>query len=99
MKKVLIALYGLLLGTLGICWLFIGITAAFPDSGPGSKDWEEDKIFIPFGFVMLLIWLTIMVFSFYKFRKSKSNILTFVIPFLIGVIIFLSPLFIQGVKF
>ena len=55
MKKVLISLWGLLYGIIGGFLGILGIAFMFPESSPGSKEYEEDRFFIPIGVIMLLI--------------------------------------------
>ncbi len=87
MKKALIAFLGLLQGVFGSWWGLLGIAFMFPESTPDSKDYEEDRTFIPFGAVMLLIYLGVMIFSYYKLRKRKSDIITFSAALVIGIAI------------
>ena len=73
LKKILIALHGLFQGFIGLWWSFVGIAfITHPDSSPGTKDWEEDKDFIPVGYIMILIYLIILAVSFYIFKKRNQ---------------------------
>ena len=90
LKKILIALHGLFQGFIGLWWSFAGIAfITHPDSSPGTKDWEEDKDFIPFGYLMILIYLIILAVSFYNFKKEKSDIIAFIISLAVGIAGFL----------
>lgn len=90
LKKILIALHGLFQGFIGLWWSFVGIAfITHPDSSPGTKDWEEDKDFIPFGYLMILIYLIILAVSFYNFKKEKSDIIAFIISLAAGIAGFL----------
>ena len=85
-KKLGISILGLLQGTLGSYLAILGIAFAFPESSPGSKDYDEDMFFVPFGFMMLFIWVAVMVVTFLFLRKNKSNLLSFFIPWLVGLV-------------
>ena len=95
-KKVLIALHGLFQGFIGLWWSFVGIAfITHPDSSPGTKDWEEDKDFIPFGYLMILVYLIILAVSFYNFKKEKSDIIAFIISFIVGIAGFITFLLLR----
>lgn len=87
MKKVLISLWGLLYGIIGGFLGILGIAFMFPESSPGSKEYEEDRFFIPIGVIMLLICLVTAIISYYKLRKSKSDIIIFSAALIIGAAI------------
>lgn len=90
MKKFLIGLWGIVQGVIGTFWSGLGLAFILHlDSGPGAKDWDEDKMFIPIGYIMILMWLIILFFSYYKLRKSKSDIIIFSITWLVSTTIFL----------
>lgn len=89
MKKFIIAFLGLLQGTFGSYWGLLGIAFTFPESGPGSRDYEEEQFFVPFGVIMLLSLLTEIIFIYYKLRKKKSDIITFSVAQTIGIAIFI----------
>ena len=87
MKKLLIGLGGIVQGIVGTAWNLLGLLFILhPDSAPGTKEWEEDRIFIPIGYVMLVIWLIAMFFSYYKFRKSKTSLIIFSVAWLVSTI-------------
>ena len=91
LKKILIALHGLFQGFIGLWWSFVGIAfITHPDSAPGTKDWEEDKDFIPFGYLMILVYLIILAVSFYNFKKEKSDIIAFIISLAVGIAGFIT---------
>lgn len=90
MKKFLIGLWGIMQGIIGTAWSGLGLAfIQHPNSGPGTKDWEEDKMFIPIGYIMVVIWLVITGFSYYKLRKNKSDIIIFTTTWLIGTAIYI----------
>ncbi|MBR1591574.1 MAG: hypothetical protein IJ666_00975 [Ruminococcus sp.] len=85
-RKILIALHGLFQGFVGLWWSLVGIVfITHPDSSPETKDWEEDEMFIPFGYVMILIYLIILAVSFFGFKKEKSDIIIFIISLAVGI--------------
>ncbi len=88
-KKIGLSLYGLLQGTVGSYIALLGVAFAFPQSSPGSKDYEEDMFFVPLGFIIMLMYLAIMITTFVLLRKSKANLLVFIIPWLIGVAVYI----------
>lgn len=87
MKKSLITILGVLHGIFGSYWGLLGIAFTFPDSSPGSKDYEEDRFFIPFGVMMLLISLAVIAFIYYKLRKNKYHVIIFSVAHIIGTVI------------
>ena len=84
-KRIGISILGFLQGTIGSYFALLGFAFAFPESSPGSKDYEEDMFFVPFGYLMILIWLIIMVCSIIFFRKNKGNLLSFLICWGVGL--------------
>lgn len=90
MKKVVIGLWGILQGVIGTIWNLFALTFILhPGSAPGTKEWEEDAMFIPIGYVMLVIWLVVMFFSYYKLRKRKNDIIVFSLALIVSMIIFI----------
>ena len=85
LKKAGLLLAGLLQGTLGSYLGLLGWAFAFPESGPGSKDYEEDMFFVPLGFIIMLLWIIVMVAAIVLLRKNRKNLLLFLIPWLIGL--------------
>ena len=94
LKKTGLLLSGLLQGTLGSYLGLLGWAFAFPESVPGSKDYEEDMFFVPLGFIIMLLWIIVMVTAIVLLRKNKTNLLLFLIPWLIGLLGCLLFLFI-----
>lgn len=88
-RNVGISILGLLQGTIGSYLAILGLAFAFPETTVGSKDYEEDMLFVPFGFVIMFIWIATMIIAFIKFHKSKRDLLLFIIPWFIGTIAFL----------
>ncbi len=85
MKRNLIGIWGIAAGIVGTIWNVLGFACILhPGSAPGTKDWEEDRMFIPVGYIMIAVWLAAMVFSCYKLRKNKSDIIVFSITWLVG---------------
>ncbi len=85
LKKIGFSIYGFLQGTLGSYLALLGFAFAFPTSTPDSKDYEEDLFFVPFGYIIMLIWLAVMVTTFIALRKNKANLLSFLIAWLVGL--------------
>lgn len=46
-KKIFLAVLGLLQGTLGSYSALLGLASAFPETSFGAKDYEEDMSFVP----------------------------------------------------
>ena len=88
-KKIGISILGLLQGTVGSYIAILGWACAFPGTESGSKDYEEDMLFVPFGYAIMLIWIAVMIIAFIKLRKDKGKLLLFLVPWLIGVCIFI----------
>lgn len=90
MRKFLFGLWGILQGVIGAIWNLFALTFILhPGSAPGTKEWEEDAMFIPIGYVMLIMWLVVMFISYYKLRKRKSDMIVFSVAWLVGMIIFI----------
>ncbi len=85
-KKILLAIFGLLQGTLGSYFALLGWAFAFPETSPGAKDYAEDMLFVPFGYMIMFIWLVIMITAMILFRKNKANLLSFIIPWFMGLV-------------
>ena len=88
-KKVLLAIFGLLQGMIGNYLGLLGLAFAFPQTDPGSKDYDEDMFFVPFGYIMMFTWLVVTISAFILLRKNKENLLFYVISWIIGFIGFL----------
>lgn len=88
MRKVLVGLWGILQGVIGTIWnLYALAFILHPGSAPGTKEWEEDAMFIPVGYMMLILWLVVMFLSYYKLRKRKSDMIVFFMAWLVSMII------------
>ena len=85
LKRTGLSICGLLQGTLGSYFALLGFAFAFPETAPGSKDYEEDIFFVPLGYIIMLIWLVVMVTAFMLLRKNKANLLSFLICWLVGL--------------
>lgn len=84
LKKVLLIIFGLLQGTIGNYLGLLGF--AFPQTDSYSKDYDEDMFLVPFGYVMMLTWLIVTIAAVILLRKNKANLLSYVIPWVIGFI-------------
>lgn len=93
-KKAILSVLGLLQGTLGSYLALLGLAFAFPGTAPDSKDYEEDMFFVPFGYLIMLIWIIIMVSAFILLHKNKANFLSFIISWIIGLIGILIVVFV-----
>lgn len=85
-KKILLAILGILQGTFGSYLALLGWAFAFPETSLGARDYEEDMFFVPFGYMIMFAWLAIMIIAIILLRKDKANLLSFIIPWLLGVI-------------
>ncbi len=85
LKKIGFSIFGLLQGTLGSYLALLGVAFAFPESTPGSKDYEEDMFFVPLGYIIMFIWLVVMVTAFLFLRKDKANLMSFLIAWIVGI--------------
>ena len=85
-KNIGVIMAGLLQGTLGNYFAILGWAFAFPETEPGMKDYEEDMFFVPFGYIMMLIWTAVMIFAIVKFRKTKMYLVSFLVSWFIGTI-------------
>ena len=86
LKKVLLIIFGLLQGTIGNYLGLLGLAFAFPQTDSYSKDYDEDMFLVPFGYVMMLTWLIVTIAAVILLRKNKANLLSYVIPVVIGFI-------------
>lgn len=85
-KKILLAILGLLQGTLGSYLALLGWAFAFSENSYGAKDYEEDMFFVPIGYLMMFVWLVIMIIAIILLRKNKANLLSFILPWFIGLV-------------
>lgn len=83
-KRTALGIFGALQGIFGSWWLLCGIAGAFPGTEPGTKDYEEDMWFVPFGIGMILIWLAVMAVTVILNRKDWKSLLAFLIPWGVG---------------
>ena len=86
LKKVLLIIFGLLQGTIGNYLGLLGLAFAFPQTDSYSKDYDEDMFLVPYGYVMMLTWLIVTIAAVILLRKNKANLLSYVIPWVIGFI-------------
>lgn len=93
-RKIFLAILGLLQGTLGSYLALLGWAFAFPETSSGAKDYEEDMFFVPFGYIMMFTWLVIMITAIILLRKNKANFLSFIIPWFIGLVGCLTVVFV-----
>ena len=85
-KKILLAIFGLLQGTLGSYFALLGWAFAFPEISPGARDYEEDMLFVPLGYIIMFVWLVIMITVIILLRKNKANFLSFILPWFMGLV-------------
>lgn len=85
-KKILLAILGLLQGTLGSYLALLGAAFAFPETSTGAKDYKEDVFLVPFGYMVMIAWLAIMIIAIILLRKNKANLLSFIIPWFVGLV-------------
>lgn len=93
-KKILLAILGLLHGALGSYFALLGWAFAFPETSPGAKDYAEDMLFVPFGYMLMFVWLVIMITAIILLRKKKANLLSFIIPWFMGLVGCLAGVFV-----
>ena len=86
LKKIALSIAGLMQGTVGSYFALLGYAFAFPDTKPGMRDYEEDMFFVPWGYVMMLIWVAVMVFIIVALKKNKANIIAFLFSWFAGLI-------------
>ena len=84
LRKVWICILGILQGFVGSYIALMGYICAFPDTVPGDKDYEEDAFFIPFGYMIMLTWIIVMIIAFVRLRHNKVNLLVFSVSWIIG---------------
>ncbi len=84
-KRILIALSGLIYGGISLYWDLFAFVFLIPDCTPDSKEWEEYTLCLPIGITMLALWLVLTASILYKLRKSKA--LIFFIAMIIGAAI------------
>ena len=85
-KNIILSILGLVQGTIGTYIALLGVAFAFHETTPGDRDYEEDITFVPFGYLIMIIWLIIMIYAFVSLRKNKANLLSFGISWIVGVI-------------
>lgn len=96
MKQFLTGFWGLVYGTAGTFWAFVGYVLAFPlDSSPGTKEWAEDSQFIPLGYIMLALWVMALFMSYFSIRKNKIQLLVFSLAWLVGILICVGLAFLR----
>lgn len=84
--KILLAILGLLQGTLGSYFALLGWAFAFPETSPGARDYREDMLFVPLGYIIMFVWLVIMITVIILLRKNKANLLSFILPWFMGLV-------------
>ena len=85
-KRIVFVVFGFLQGTIGNYLGSLGLVFAFPQTDSYSKDYDEDMFFVPFGYIMMLTWLIVTISAFILLRKNKANLLSYIIPWIIGFI-------------
>ena len=94
-KKICLVILGLLQGTFGSYLALLGWMFAFPETSPGTKDYEENMSFVPFGYIIMFTWLAIMIIAIIQLRKNKANFLSFIIPWFMGLVGCLTIVFVM----
>ncbi len=89
----MLSIFGILQGTVGSYLALLGLAFAIPESSPDSKNYEENLFFAPLGYIIMLTYLTVMVTTFIFLRKNKANLLSFLIPWLISLGIYVFFIF------
>ncbi|MDO5558635.1 MAG: hypothetical protein Q4F95_03455 [Oscillospiraceae bacterium] len=69
--KLMLALAYIILSVLCVPLSFIFISTLWVTS-PGSNDWQEDAMFIPVGFIFLILWAVSLVVIIKKILNKKS---------------------------
>ena len=87
-KRIALGIFGALQGLFGSWWALAGFAGAFPGTEPGTKDYDEDMWFVPFGWGMMLTWVVVMAVTVILNHKRKANLLIFLLPWLIGTVTF-----------
>ncbi len=74
MKRVFFLLAGLAYGFISFWWAaFSLVFILHPFAEPGSKEWPEDALFIPLGYVGLAFWVLLTGTLFWKLKKDKGH--------------------------
>ena len=73
LKRSIAGVSGLIYGFLGIRWLLLSIALVIPDCRPGTKDWGDYTAALPFGLIMLFIFIVASVTIYIKMRKRKTD--------------------------
>lgn len=92
-KRLMISILGLLQGAIGSFFAMVGLAFAFPETEPGSMDYEENMSFIPLGIFLMIAWLAVMIYAVIRLRKSKNDLLSFMLCWVIGTGGFLLYIF------
>ena len=93
LKKILIAVYGFIQGYFGVWWNLLGIAFITTAGSVNSKDWQEDSMFIPVGYIMIVVWLVVIIASVCKFKHEGFNVVLFLALLIIGAIFCMSIMF------
>ena len=83
-KRTVISILGLLQGAIGTFFAIVGLAFAFPDSEPGSLEYEDDMSLAHLGYVLMTVWLVVMVYAVIRLRKSRKDLLSFLLFWFIG---------------
>lgn len=77
-RPVLSALSGLVYGFVSFWWVaYSWVFIALPLAERGTKEWEEDAMFIPFGVMGIVLWLALAAFLFVKLKRGKWSLWLF----------------------
>ena len=72
MKKAFISIIYIIFS---IGWLFFSIIFVSPLwlDFAGTNSWKEDSMFIPIGFIMMIVWIISLIIFIVSFRNKKKT--------------------------
>ena len=73
LKRSIAGILGLIYGFFGIRWFLLSIALVIPDCRPGTKDWGDYTAALPFGLIMLFIFIAASVAAFIEMRKRRTD--------------------------
>lgn len=76
---VLPILAGIVYEYLSLWWIGFAVAFAFPGTFPGSRDWKEDMLFIPIGYLMMLVYVLVLGIIIFKCRKKWMELVLFIL--------------------
>lgn len=60
-------------------WIVFAIAFAFPSTSPGSREWDEDVLFIPIGYIMMIVYVLVLGIIMFKCRKKWKELVLFIL--------------------